>query len=193
MTWLWLRPCDQAVPGLSCPSLCNDRSRAWFVAEPGFIIKSQSTEAFGRIVFPGFARAVRTLKMVHYSSPTMYLAAFPWCLGVACGIQIMDSSGDDLVFWRNAWLDSGFLVCDSTWLLDELHTFSTSTRTWILSFFLHSHAEWRSMLSRCFDLSPCTRCSPLEYGHYFYESMCWNRLDDEGIFRAQCAFFGLTR
>ena len=60
-------------------------------------------------------------------------------------------------------------------------------------FCLRSHAEWRSMLSRCFDLSPCTRCSPLEYGHYFYEWMCWNLLDDEGIFPAQCAFFGLAR
>ena len=36
-------------------------------------------------------------------------------------------------------------------------------------FDVFSPAEWRSMLSRCFDLSLCTRCSPLEYRHYFYE------------------------
>ena len=94
-----------------------------------------------------------------------------------------------MVYGRNAWLDSGYGVCDSTWLLDELHTFSASTWARILAFFLHSHAEWRSMLIRCFDLSPCTRCSPLEYGQYLYESMCWNLLDDEGHFSRSVRIF----
>ena len=36
--------------------------------------------------------------MVHYSSPTTYLAAFTRCLGVACGRQFfVDFSGDDFV------------------------------------------------------------------------------------------------
>ena len=34
---------------------------------------------------------------------------------------------------------------------------------------LRSHAEWRSVLSRCFSLLSSTRCSHLETGHYFYE------------------------
>ena len=44
----------------------------------------------------------------------------------------LDSSGDDFVYGRSAWLDSGYGVCGSTWLLDEFHTVSTSPWTRIL-------------------------------------------------------------
>ena len=54
---------------------------------------------------------------------------------------------------------------------------------------IFSPAEWRSMLSRCFDLSPCTRCSPLEYRHYFYESMCWILRDDVEHFSRSVRMF----
>ena len=50
-------------------------------------------------------------------------------------------------------------------------------------------AEWRSMLSRCFDLRPCTRCSLLEYGYYFYESMCWILRDDVEHFSRSVRIF----
>ena len=73
--------------------------------------------------------------------------------------------------------------------MDELHTFSTLTWTWIVAFLLHFLAEWRSMLRRCFDLSPCTRCSPLEYGLSFYESVCWKLLDDEEYFSRSVRIF----
>ena len=49
-------------------------------------------------------------------------------------------------------------------------------------FGVSSPAEWRSMLSRCFDLSPCTRSSPLEYRHYFYELTSWIRVMMWGFF-----------
>ena len=92
----------------------------------------QSTENFVRISFPGLLALFALRKMTHYSSATLYLAASPRCLGVAFGILSLDSSGDDLVYGRNAWLDSGYGDCDSTWLLDEFHTFSTLRQTRIL-------------------------------------------------------------
>ena len=66
-----LTTCD-VVP--SRPSLCNDRSRrgAWVMAEPGYIIKCQSTEAFGRNSYPGFALAFRTWK---YGTLFLYVLA----------------------------------------------------------------------------------------------------------------------
>ena len=47
----------------------------------------------------------------------------------------------------------------------------------------------RSMLSRCFDLSPCTRCSPLEYRHHFYELTSWILCDDVGHFSCSVRIF----
>ena len=52
-------------------------------------------------------------------------------------------------------------------------------------FGVSSPAEWRSMLSRCFDLSPCTRSSPLEYRLYFYELTSWIRVMMWGFFVPQ--------
>ena len=54
-------------------------------AELEYIIMCQSTEAFGSFVCSfGFARAVRTWKMVHYSPDSCIRQPFPQCLGVAC-------------------------------------------------------------------------------------------------------------
>ena len=44
----------------------------------------------------------------------------------------LNSLGDDFVCERNAWLDGGYMFCISTWLLDELHIFSTLPWTRIL-------------------------------------------------------------
>ena len=93
-----------------------------------------------------------------------------WSLGAMLGSTVDLGSATVLGFWTN-------------------YTFSPLTWTWIAAFFLHCHAEWRSMLSRCFDLSPCTRCSPLEYGQYCYEPMCWNLLDDERHFSRSVRIF----
>ena len=65
VTWLWVRPCVHAATSVSSSSCYARRcattgAGAWSMAEPGFIIMFQSTEAFGRISYPGFARAVRT-------------------------------------------------------------------------------------------------------------------------------------
>ena len=57
-----------------------------------------------------------------------------WVLHVDYGT--LDSSGDDFVRGCNAWLDSGYGACDSTWLLEELSIFSTSTWARILALFL---------------------------------------------------------
>ena len=80
--------------------------------------------------------------------------ASPACLIAATSFGFF---GRWLCPWRNAWFDSGYGACDSAWLLEEFHISSTST--------------WARILA--FDLSPCTRCSPFEYRHCFYESMSW--------------------
>ena len=58
-----------------------------------------------------------------------------------------------------------------------------------LGFWRFSPAEWRSMLSQCFALSPCTRCSPLEYRHHFYELTSWILCDDVGHFSCSVRIF----
>ena len=63
----------------------------------------------------------------------------------------LDSSGDDFVRRCNIWIDSGYGVCDSTWLSDEFHTISTSTWTRILKRSFSIRFEWRIVLSRCFS------------------------------------------
>ena len=55
-------------------------------AEPGYIIKCQSTETLEDILILGFARPVCTWFIIP-------LAAFLRCLGVACGVQIIGFFG----------------------------------------------------------------------------------------------------
>ena len=61
------------------------------MAEPGHIIKHQSTEAFGRLSHPGFARAVRTwthgaLFLYDLVSGSLFLGV--WVLHVDTGLSI---------------------------------------------------------------------------------------------------------
>ena len=79
MTWLWGRLCDQAATSVR-PEACE------------------------RIYFPGFARAVRCIIPLRPCMRQPFLGV--WVLLVE--YRSLDSSGDDLVFGRNAWLDSGF-------------------------------------------------------------------------------------
>ena len=74
-----------------------------------------------------------------------------WVLLVEYGT--LDSSGDDFVCGRNAWFDSGYGVCDSTWLLDEFHTISTSTWTLILRFL----SPFSHRMEKC--AQPMLQCS----------------------------------
>ena len=116
------------VPGVCYARRCaTTGAGAWFLSEPGFIIMCQSTEAFGRISYPGFARAVCTWKNValflyDLVSGSLYLDV--WVLPVVYGT--LDSSGND------------FGAVDSN---SEV-------------FGLRSRAAWRRVLSRCFSFSP---------------------------------------
>ena len=98
----------------------------------GFIIMCQSTEACGRISYPGFARAVRTWKygtffLCDLVSSSLYLDV--WVLHVEC--ETLDSSGDD--FGSSAILGSTMVTCSASVLgFGELRIFSMLPRTRIL-------------------------------------------------------------
>ena len=104
--------------------------------------------------------------MVHYSPTPCIWQLFlgVWVLLVDYGT--LDSSGDDFV--RGAMLGLTLDTLLAT-VLGFWKNFTYFLRRRGLRFWRFSPAEWRSMLSRCFDLSPCMRSSPLEYRHYFYE------------------------
>ena len=91
------------------------------MAEPGYIIKCQSTKAFWENSYPGFARAVRTWK---YGTLFLYdlVSGSPhldvWVLHVKCGT--LDSSGDDFgcgamlgstMVTRSASVLSSWIIC----------------------------------------------------------------------------------
>ena len=86
----------------------------------------------------------------------------------------LDFSGDDFV--RCAMLgltvDTGLVTVLGFW---KNFTYFLRRR-WLgfWRFFLLLNGEVCSV--RCFDLSPCTRSSPLEYRHYFYELTSWIRV-----------------
>ena len=83
----WASTVAPALGALRCPQI-QFIDFVVVKAELEYIIMRQSTEAFVSFVCSfGFARALRTWKMVHYS-PTPYIwQPVPWCLGVACGIR----------------------------------------------------------------------------------------------------------
>ena len=92
----------------------------------------------------------------------------------------LDFSGDDFV--RGAMLgltvDTGLVTILGFW--KNFTYFLRRTMARILAFLLLLNG--RSMLSRCFDLNPCTRSSPLEHRHYFYELTSWIRVMMWGFF-----------
>ena len=65
------------------------------------------------------------------------------------------------LFGCNAWLDSRYMICVSTWLLDDFPICSTLPWTRMLLRDFRSHPDWRSVLSRCFSLQSCLRCAHL--------------------------------
>ena len=110
-----------------------------------YVVMRQSTEAFGRISYPWVWSRCSHLEnwCIIPLRPCIwqpFLAV--WVLHVEH--RTLDSSGDDFVCGRNAWFDSGYGVCDSTWLLDDFHTISTLPWTPILKrlvFILMQHRE----------------------------------------------------
>ena len=114
------------------PSFSEATKQPPCLAETG----CQSAEAFGRISCPWCARAVCTGKLgalflYDFVSGSLFLGI--WVLHVEYGS--LGSSGDDFVWGCDAFFDSGYGVCVSTWLLDEFHTKSTFTWTRILRYF----------------------------------------------------------
>ena len=76
------------------------------------------------------------------SSPENWILwVMPWCSGVhclarswlhvpsECCLYSVGSIGRLSGYWRNAWLDSGYIFCISTWLLNDIRTSSTWLRT----------------------------------------------------------------
>ena len=157
---------------LSTPGFCHARRCATtgagpcFMAKSGYIIKRQSTEAFGRISYPGFARAVGTWK--HGS---LFLDV--WVLHVE--YRKLHSSGD---------------LCSGGNVGSTVDTCSPSVRDALWTIFtyfprcrglesccvyLRSHAEWRSVLSRCSSLLSRSRCAHLEIWTLFLISRGWQQ------------------
>ena len=57
-------------------------------------------------------------------------------------------------------------------------------------FFLCSHAEWRSVLGRCFSFQSGCTARTWKTGHYFFElHVAETRDDGQHFFAAQCGIF----
>ena len=80
---------------------------------------------------------------------------------------------------RNAWLDSEYMFCVSSWVLWTVCLFSTrrgksdlrSSLSCSSVYGSASHVEWRSVHRRCFSAFLSWR-SHLKIGHYVHEALC---------------------
>ena len=165
-----------SVPGLSCPSLCNDRCRDMVYGWAGFIIMCQSTKAFGKILILRFARAVRSWKLVHFSSTTLHLAASPWCLGVACGIQIIGFFGRWLC--RNAVDMESTTVFTLGRISHNFYVVADSNPEVLLSFLLQNGEACPVDASSC---SFALRSSHQGTWSFFHESHEAGGSDDDRV------------
>ena len=154
-------------------------------AELEYLIMRQSTEAYGNLSFPlGCSRSSHLEKWcIILLIPVSGSLLGVWVVGVwvlLVEYGTLDFSEDDFVRCAMLGLTVDTGLCVSTLASGRIsHIFYVDVGS---DFGVFSPAKWRSLLSRCFDLSPCTRCSPLEYRHYFYELMSWIRCDDVGHF-----------
>ena len=118
-------------------------------AAPGSIVVRQSTEAFGRVSFPVSLHALFALgNMVHYFFTTLYQAVLCPVFGRCMWGTELGFPGDAR-FFGEAMLGSTVDTCSAS----VLGAFGR-----ILHIFYgevdadpRSHAEWRSVLSRCFS------------------------------------------
>ena len=79
--WLWVRLCNHAATSvssgvLSRPSFATTVAGARVMAEPGYIIKRQSRRLLEGFLILGLLALFALGEMLHYSSTTLYLAAF---------------------------------------------------------------------------------------------------------------------
>ena len=124
---------------------------------------------------------------------SLYLAVIVCSSGCCLWSTVIGFSGDPGATRAQCLVRQWLHVLRQSWRFGTNYTHLLRRRgLGLRRFFLRSHAEWRSMLSRCFSLGPCTRFSPLKSGQHVHESMCWNLRDDEGHFSPpSAAFFGL--
>ena len=132
------------------------RSRGY--AEPGFIVLRQSTVSFTRISCSSLCSRCPHLEIFCIISfwPRIWQSRVR-CLGVAFGVRELDSSGGAVILSVQCLARQWIHVLHQCLVLDEFHIFSTLPSTRILLRGLRSHAEWRSVLSRCFSLLCCSR------------------------------------
>ena len=101
------------------------------------------------------------------------------CLGVACGEQFGFFGRVCLLLVRKCLVRQWIHVCISCGAFGLLHQFSTAKRARILkSFFLCSHAERRSVLSRCFSFQSRCTARTWKTPHCFYELHVTETRDD---------------
>ena len=126
--------------------------------------------ALGRISAFLARAALFTLgNMAHYFLLALYLAVTRPVTGCCLWDTELDYSGDSAVIRAQclAWQWTHVLHQH-----DGMHTFSTAKWTRILTCFLRSHAEWRSVFSWCLKF--------LEIGNSMHELHVGGSLHDEG-------------
>ena len=142
-------------------------------AERESLFMRQSTVAFERISCISCSRCSHSEIWCIISFCLRIWQSHVLCLGVACGILKIEFFWRFCGYSRNAWLNSEYMFCISTWRIGRLaHNFYGAVNSNPEVFFLRSHAEWRSVLSRCL------RC--LEIGNSMHELHVADSLHDEG-------------
>ena len=159
----------------SCPWLCNDRCQGSVQAERESLFMRQSTVAFERISCISCSRCSHIGNLVRYFLLASYLAVTrPVCLGVACGVLKIEFFGR-FCGYSCAMHGPTVNTCSAS-VRDatgrNAHIFHCEANSNPEVFFLRSHAEWRSVLSRCL------RC--LEIGNSMHELHVADSLHDEG-------------
>ena len=88
-------------------------------------------------------------------------------------------------YCRNTLIDSGYIFCVIVWLLNVIsHIFYVEVDSNPEVFFLHSLAEWRSMLSLCSSFfGPRRDARTWKTGHFFYELHVAETSEMDSIFR----------
>ena len=72
-------------------------------------------------------------------------------LGVAYGVQLLDFREILVPLVRDVWFDIGYMFCAVLAFIERITHFFYVDVDSDCGVFLRSHAEWRSMLSRCFS------------------------------------------
>ena len=99
----------------------------------GFIIIWQSTEAFGRVSFPGLLAlfALEIWCIISFDLVSGSYLFYVWVLLVEYSHWILREMTWSMGAMLGSTVDMG-RDCDSTWLLDEFHTISALRQTRIL-------------------------------------------------------------